>query len=109
MKRGVGGWTLVAIFGLLLAHDVWEGIGNVTGMLQIGLQLDIQPRPIGWVVFITDLMAPIVAFGVAVACTRKTNLWQSFLIWLLALMVSAIVGANVVLAWSNLDVVFDIQ
>jgi hypothetical protein len=46
---------------------------------------------------------------VALLATRKTNLWQSFLIWMLALLVSAIIGANVVLAWSNLDVVFAIQ
>jgi hypothetical protein len=109
MKRGVGGWVLAVIFGLLLAHDVWEGIGNVSGMLQIGLQLDLQPQPIGWLVLATDLLAPIVVFVVALLATRKTNLWQSLLIWLLALLVSAIVGANVVLAWSNLDVVFAIQ
>jgi hypothetical protein len=109
MKRGVGGWILVVIFGLLLAHDVWEGIGNVSGMLQIGLQLDLQPQPLGWLVLASDLLAPIVLFVVALLATRKTNLWQSFLIWMLALLVSAIIGANVVLAWSHLDVVFAIQ
>ena len=109
MKRGGVGWILVVIFGLLLAHDVWEGIGNVSGMLQIGLQLDLQPQPIGWLVLATDLLAPIIVFVVALLATRKTNVWPSFLIWLLALLISAIVGANVVLAWSNLDVVFAVN
>jgi len=106
MKRGVGGWILVAVFGLLLAHDVWEGIGNVSGMLQIGLQLGLQPQPVGWLVLGTDLLAPVAIFIVALLATRKTSFWQAVIVWVFAVLISAIIGANVVLAWSNIDVVF---
>jgi hypothetical protein len=109
MNRGVGGWILVAFFGFLLAHDVWEGIGNVSGMLQIGLQLGLQPQPIGWLVLATDLLAPVIVFVVALLATRRMTFWLSVIVWIFAVLVSAIVGANVVLAWSNLDVVFAIQ
>lgn len=109
MTRGLGGWILVAIFGFLLAHDVWEGIGNVSGMLQIGLQLGLQPQPLGWLVLATDLLAPVVVFAIAVLATRKTRFGASLIIWIFAVLVSAVVGANVVLAWSNLDVIFAIN
>ena len=106
MKRGVGGWLLVVIFAVLLGHDVWEGIGNVSGMLQIGLQLGLQPHWYGWLILGADLLGPVVVFFIALLATRRLGFWSALLVWILAALVSAIIGADVVLAGSNFNFIF---
>lgn len=109
LKRSVGGWVIVGVFAALFAHDVWEGIGNVSGMLQIGFELGLQPRWFGWLILGADLLAPIVLFALAFVLTRRRSLWHSLLVWLLALLVSAIIGADIVLAGSNFSLIFPVD
>ncbi|CAB4556071.1 unannotated protein [freshwater metagenome] len=101
MKRGFGGWLLVILFGVLLGHDVWEGAGNVIGKYYESLQLGLELTWVGWLILGTNLLAPVVLFIIGLVATRRKSFGDALLIWILAVLVAAIAGADVVLAGND--------
>jgi hypothetical protein len=101
MKRGVGGWILVILFGVLLAHDVWEGLGNVLGKYYESVQLGLELSWIGWLILGTNLLAPVVLFIIGLIATRRKGFGDALIVWILIVLISAIIGADIVLAASG--------
>lgn len=106
MKRGVGGWILIILFGVLLAHDVWEGVGNVLGKYYESLQLGIEISWIGWLILGTDLLAPVVLFVIGALATRRRSFGAALVIWILVVLISAIVGADITLAGNDYTLIY---
>ena len=108
MKRGFGGWMLVILFGVLLGHDVFEGVGNVVGKYYESLQLGIEFTWIGWLILGTDLFAPIVLFIIGMVATRRKGFGDALIVWILVVLVSAIIGADVVLAGNDYSLFYSV-
>jgi hypothetical protein len=74
LKRSVGAWILAAVFALLFAYDVWEGIGNFIGVMSQSLSLGIALSAFGWFAVIFGIVAPLALFFGALWLTRKRTL-----------------------------------
>lgn len=97
MKHSIWVWILIVVFALFFAHDVWEGVGNFLGVQSTHFSLGISISLLGWVTIIVDVLAPIVLFVLALVITRRMTAGRTFFVFLLALAISAVVGADLAL------------
>ena len=81
--------TLAVLFGLFFAYDVWEGLGNLVGMLTIANELGLGLSVLGWIVLLTAMLLPIALFGLAFWLGYKRPPLQQIALYLAALAVSA--------------------
>ncbi len=93
----IGRWITIGFFALLLAHDVWEGIGNFLGIQLQGMTLGAPLSVLGWVCILAGVFVPILLFVLAVLFTRKMAYWPTVAIFTLAVMLSATLGVNLAL------------
>lgn len=96
-RISIGRWITIGFFALLLAHDVWEGIGNFLGIQLQGLTLGAPLSAFGWVCIVAGVLVPILLFVLAVIITRKMAYWPTVAIFTLAVMLSATLGVNLAL------------
>jgi hypothetical protein len=108
IRRGLAGWILVAVFALFFAYDVWEGIGNFFGVLSQSFSLGIGLSAFGWFAIILGVLAPAVLFFAALWITRKRSLVPSFVVFIVALSVSAVIGVDLVLG-TNAFLIFSVS
>lgn len=108
IRRGITGWIIVAIFALFFAYDVWEGIGNFFGVLSQSFSLGIGLSVFGWCAIILGILAPLVLFFLALWVSRKQKLLPSFVIFIVALSVSAVIGVDLVLG-TNAFLIFSVS
>lgn len=87
----------MGFFALLLAHDVWEGIGNFLGIQLQSLTLGVPLSAVGWGSIIAGVLMPIILFVGALLISRKMTYWPMVFIFVLATMLSATLGANLAL------------
>lgn len=96
-RRPAPAWirlVLAVVFGLFLAADVWEAVGNLLGVTGTASALGTTVSGIGWVVLIFAVVLPIAAFlGV---------LWFGRRAGVVGLLI-AYVTATVVVAALSLD------
>jgi hypothetical protein len=93
-------WVMVGLFGLFFAYDVWEGVGNFLGVQGMHFSLGLNITAFGWFCIVLGVVAPILLFVGALLLTRKMGLGRTFTVFVMALTVSAIVGADLVLGTS---------
>lgn len=95
--RSLFSWIVVGFFALFFAFDVWEGIGNFLGIQAQSLTLGIAISALGWVAIVVGVIAPIILFVLALLLSKKMSLGNSAFLFLLALAISAIISADLVL------------
>jgi hypothetical protein len=91
-------WSILGLFGLLFAYDVWEAIGNFIGIYTQGLPFGLLLTVGGWVFLLLAVFAPIVLFVLAAILTRKRTVPVSLAMFVIALMVSAVISLDITLA-----------
>ena len=106
--RSAGAWILAAVFALLFAYDVWEGIGNFVGVMTQSLSLGIGLSAFGWFAVVFGILAPLVIFFVALWVTRKRPLLPAFVIYVVALSISAVIGVDLALG-TNAFLIFSVN
>ena len=106
--RSVGAWILAAVFALLFAYDVWEGIGNFVGVMAQSLSLGISLSAFGWFAVVFGILAPLVIFFAALWVTRKRSLLPAFVIYVVALSISAVIGVDLALG-TNAFLIFSVN
>ncbi|RLP70037.1 hypothetical protein D9V30_05055 [Mycetocola reblochoni] len=94
-RFGVLDIVLAIPFGLLLAYDVFEAIGNLIGGLSLAGSLDTTLSPIGWAALILGVVAPVALFLLAAILGRGRDLLARVLLYLAALGLSAVIGLNI--------------
>ena len=108
LKRSVGAWILAAVFALLFAYDVWEGIGNFVGVISQSLSLGIGLSAFGWFAVIFGIIAPLILFFGALWFSRKMTIVPALVIYIVALSVSAVVGVDLALG-TNAFLIFSVN
>ena len=108
LKRSVGAWIIAAVFALLFAYDVWEGIGNFIGVMSQSLSLGIGLSAFGWFAVILGIIAPVALFFGALWLTRKLSVAPSVVIYVVALTVSAVIGVDLALG-TNAFLIFSVN
>ena len=99
-KRWVGWGIALVILGLLLAYDIWEGVGNFIGIANQGAALGLGISPFGVFAVYLNVFAPALIFILVIAVTLLTRL-RLFVVWcVLGLMLSALISADLVLGTS---------
>lgn len=88
-------WCIAVLFGLFFAYDVFEGVGNLVGILGTADGLGVPVLPLGWVVLIGGLLLPIVAFAIAYRTGRGRSLGEQAVRYLVALCVVAAVSLSI--------------
>lgn len=99
-QRSVANWILAAVFALFFAYDVWEGIGNFFGVMSQSLSLGIGLSAFGWFAILFGIAAPALLFFAALWITRQRKVLPSFVIYVVALSVSAVIGVDLALGTS---------
>jgi hypothetical protein len=108
MTRSVGAWIIAAVFALLFAYDVWEGIGNFIGVMSQSLSLGIGLSAFGWFAVILGIIAPAVLFFGALWLTRTKSLAPALVIYIVALSISAVIGVDLALG-TNAFLIFSVN
>lgn len=108
MTRSVGAWIIAAVFALLFAYDVWEGIGNFIGVMSQSLSLGIGLSVFGWFAVIFGIIAPAVLFFGALWLTRTKSLAPTLVIYIVALSISAVIGVDLALG-TNAFLIFSVN
>lgn len=90
-------WILVGFFGLFFAYDVWEGVGNFIGVQYTRLTFGFELTVLGWLAIIAGVLIPLILFVIGIVATKSTSLSQTIFIFVLLLVVSAVVGADLTL------------
>jgi hypothetical protein len=54
--------VIVLVFGLLLAWDVWEAVGNLMGVTGTAAALGTSVSPTGWFVLCFGVVLPVAGF-----------------------------------------------
>lgn len=99
-KRWLAWGISLAILGLLLAYDTWEGVGNFVGVANQGAALSLSISPFGTFAIYLNVLAPSLIFVLTIVITLATRL-RLFAVWfVLALMLSALIAADLVLGTS---------
>lgn len=99
-RRSVTSWIMAAVFALFFAFDVWEGIGNFFGVMSQSLSLGIGLSAFGWFAILFGIAAPALLFFIALWITRRRKVLPSFVIYVAALSVSAVIGVDLALGTS---------
>ncbi len=108
LKRSVGAWIMAAVFALLFAYDVWEGIGNFVGVMSQSLTLGISLSAFGWFAVIFGILAPAMLYFVALWITRKQPFAPALVMYIVALSLSAVVGVDLALG-TNAFLIFSVN
>lgn len=99
-KRWTAWGISLAVLGLLLAYDTWEGIGNFIGVATQGASIGLALSPFGVFVIYASVLAPSLIFVLAIVVTLLTKLRSFWIYFVLALMISAVVSADLALGTS---------
>lgn len=90
----------LAVLGLLLAYDTWEGIGNFIGVVDQAAALGLGISSLGLFAIYLSVLSPSLIFVLAIVITLLTRL-RLFGVWfVLAVMFSALISADLVLGTS---------
>lgn len=81
--------TIAALFGLFIAYDVWEAIGNLVGIVGYANDLRIGIVGWGWLVLVGAVILPALLWIVATVLGWKRTISQKIALQILALAVSA--------------------
>lgn len=90
-------WILVGFFGLFFAYDIWEGIGNFIGVQYTRLTFGFELTLLGWLAIFAGILIPLALFLIGIVVTRGMSLPQTIFVFVLLLVVSSVVGADLTL------------
>jgi hypothetical protein len=99
-RRWISWGICLAILGILLGYDTWEGIGNFIGVAKQSASIGLTLSSFGVFVIYASVLAPSLIFFLAVVVTLLTRLRKFWIYFVLALFLSAILAADLVLGTS---------
>jgi hypothetical protein len=99
-RRWLAWGISLAILGLLLAYDTWEGIGNFIGVATQSASIGLKLSSFGIFVIYASVLAPSALFVLAVVTTLATRLRAFWIYLVMALILSALISADLVLGTS---------
>lgn len=95
--------TVLVLFGLLYAWDLFEAISNMFGKLdELAKRNEVRtlngfpPIDVPWVYLLANLLLPVVVFGLAILVSRKRNVGILAIVLLAGLGVVAAVSLTLV-------------
>jgi len=91
-QRGRLGWVALvigALFGLLFAYQLFEGLANLIGLPVFYDQLGIASEAIPWAVLVAGVVVPPAVFVAATLLGLRRTLPQKVVLWIAGLAVSA--------------------
>lgn len=95
--------TVMVLFGLLYAYDLFEAISNLFGKVdEIGARNQVRelngfaPLETPWVFLISNLLLPIVVYLLATLIGRRRSVWVHAVVYLAGLGVVAAVSLTLV-------------
>lgn len=95
--------TVLVLFGLLYAWDLFEAISNMFGKLdELAKRNEVRtlngfpPIDVPWVYLLANLVLPVVVFGLAIMVSRKRNVGILAIVLLAGLGVVAAVSLTLV-------------
>lgn len=88
-------------FGLLLAYDVFEAIGNLIGGLAIASSAEMSLSVQAWAALILGMVAPIALFFLAAVMGRGRDLISRVLLYLAAVALSAVISLDILGQFSS--------
>lgn len=99
-KRWIAWGVSLAILGLFLAYDTWEGVGNFIGIVNQAAALGLGVSAFGTFAIYLNVLAPSLIFVLVIVVTLATRL-KLFAVWMaLGVMLSALISADLVLGTS---------
>jgi hypothetical protein len=99
-RRWLAWGISLAVLGLLLAYDTWEGIGNFIGVATQSASIGLSLSAFGVFVIYANVLAPSLIFVFTIVITLLMRLRAFWIYMVMALLVSAIVAADLVLGTS---------
>lgn len=103
--RRVVSAALLVFFGLFIAYDVWEGLGNLVGVVQRAGELDYPLKWWAWIVLIGQCVLPLAVLLVAYVLGRRRSLGAQTALYALAVCVSAALYLNVLALFSDAELI----
>lgn len=95
--------TVLVLFGLLYAWDLFEAISNMFGKLdELAKRNEVRtlngfpPIDVPWVYLLANLLLPVVVFGLAILVSRKRNVGILAIVLLAGLGVVAAVSLTLI-------------
>ncbi|WP_353810242.1 hypothetical protein [Agromyces sp. SYSU T00194] len=82
---------VAGVFGMLIAYDLWEGVGNFVGVGEQVAALGIGLTTWGITVLVIGLVAPVLAYALAFWLARHRGPLAVFLLFLTAWAVVQVV------------------
>ena len=93
--------TVAAVFGLFVAYDVWEAIGNLVGIVTYANDLRVGVVGWGWIVLVGAALLPLGLWVAAAAVGWRRPVGQKIVLQLLALAVSAAVYLSIITMFND--------
>lgn len=82
--------ALAVVFGLLLAWDVWEAVGNLLGVTGTATALGTTVSATGWFVLVFAILLPLMGFLAVLWFGRRAGLMSVLIAYV---TVTAVVAA----------------
>jgi hypothetical protein len=93
------GWVtllVAALFGLIYAYNVWEGIANLIGVPNDYISHGLKQSQVPWWLLVIGLAIPIIVFFAAFFLGLRRSVWAKALIYILGIAVVAALLLGVV-------------
>lgn len=105
-ESGRRGWWRVAfavLFGLVLAWEVWEAVGNLLGVLTLAAGFETSVSPTGWFVLLLGVALPLGGFLAVAWLGRSARPMSLFLAYLTVTVVVAALSLDILSIYSPLS------
>ncbi|RWZ61102.1 hypothetical protein ELQ92_08630 [Labedella populi] len=99
------GWriALAVVFGLVLAWDVREAVGNLLGVLNLAAGFETAISPTGWFVLLLAIALPLVGFLAVLWLGRRAPAMSLFLAYLTVTVVVSALSLDILAIYSPLS------
>lgn len=102
-RHGLWRIALALLFGLVLAWEVWEAIGNLVGVLALASGFETSVSPMGWFVLLLAVALPLVGFLAVLWLGRRAQPMSLFLAYLTVTVVVAALSLDILSIYSPLS------
>lgn len=103
--RRHGRWRVgfAIVFGLVLAWEVWEAVGNLLGVVNLAAGFETAVSPMGWFVLLLGVALPLVGFLAVLWLGRRAAPTSLFLAYLTVTVVVAALSLDILSIYSPLS------
>jgi hypothetical protein len=95
--------ALALVFGLLLAWDAWEAVGNLLGVVGLAAGFETTVSALGWVVLILAVALPVVGFVAVLWLGRAAGPMGLFLAYATVTVLVAAISLDILSIYSPIS------